>query len=88
MNFIGNLITWKIIRLRTELIIAKNDKALNIDYQVLKNPEVQNQVEKASNAISNSNVGFDGIYHYAQELKNIKDGVYNKMFIAQSQYYK
>lgn len=68
MNFISNSTTWKIIRLRTKLIIEKNEKILNINYQILENPETQNLVEKAGNAINNSNVGFEGIYRYGNEF--------------------
>lgn len=65
-TILENTIWWRIIRLRTKVIIEKNEKLLTMNYQTLEDPEVQDLAEKARSAVSGNYVGFEGMFNNAK----------------------
>ncbi len=59
---------WRTVRLRCKVIIEKNEKIINMDYQTLENPEVQDMADKASNAIGSNWSGFEGMYNNSKSI--------------------
>lgn len=71
-TILENVIWWRIIRLRTKVIIEKNEKVLTMDYQTLENPEIHDMADKANVAVSGNYVGFEGMFNNSKRtLENL-----------------
>lgn len=72
MNVIRNgidKISWvRIVRLRSKIILELNEKTMNFDYQTLEKNDIQDMIEKASNALGGNWNGYEGMYNYFKNL--------------------
>lgn len=67
-SWISNTTWYRVIRVRSKVIIDLNEKVLNLDYQTLENPEMKDQVEKAGTALGSNWAGFEGMYNYSKTI--------------------
>jgi ATP-binding cassette subfamily B protein len=61
--WINNTAWYRVVRLRSKVIVEVNEKILNMDYQTLENPDTQDMVEKAKSALGSNWDGYEGMYN-------------------------
>lgn len=67
-TWVDMAMTYKIISVRTKVLIEKNEKIFSLDYETLENPDMLDAIDKAGYSLGGNWDGYEGMYNYAKDI--------------------